>query len=127
MTIFRSEMRARGTWKAINTSTSFTGVSSHSVTALSPGVVIICGGEDGPRTLVPPIRSLWKYEKEALTLVPQEDLRAVTLLGHCSFSVNDCLHVCEHSLFLPVFFFALFLTRYKSEVGEEDPWAKVTI
>ena len=117
-------MRACGTWKAINTSTSFTGVSSHSVTSVSPGLVIICGGEDGPRTLVPPIRSLWKYEKEALVLVPQEDLRAVTLLGHCSFSVNDCLHVCEHSL---CFFFVLLLTRYKSEVGEEDPWAKVTI
>jgi hypothetical protein len=88
----------RGTWKAIDVSPAFNGVSSHTVTAVSPGVVIICGGEDGPRTLVPATRSLWKYEKEVLSLIPQEEAHVVTLLGHCSFCVKGQLHVCKQML-----------------------------
>jgi hypothetical protein len=88
-----------GSWKAVVAPSSFTGVSSHTVTSVAPGVVIVCGGEDGPRTLVPPTQSLWKYGNGELKLIPQEESNAVTLLGHCSFGVNGQLHVCKVFVF----------------------------
>jgi hypothetical protein len=86
----------RGTWKVATTHAPFAGISSHSVTSVAPGVVVICGGEDGPRTLVPPIQSLWKYADGELKLIPQDEANAVTLLGHCSFGVNGQLLVCKY-------------------------------
>ena len=83
------------TWKAVAGPSSFSGVSSHSVTEVSPGVVIVCGGEDGARTLVPPAQSLWKYANGELKLIHQDESNAVTLLGHCAFGVNGQLHVCK--------------------------------
>src|SRR3990167_1362450 len=37
--------RAQGTWKRVGILLGLTGVSSHTVASVAPGVVIVCGGE----------------------------------------------------------------------------------
>lgn len=101
-------MRAAARWTKVVVPSTFGGVSSHTVSSIAPGVVIVCGGEDGPRTLVNPELSLWKYEKGTFAPVKQDKSQAVTLLGHTSFGYNGKLHVCKGDLFFFFFFMCFF-------------------
>lgn len=91
------------TWTSIHAPATFSGVSSHTVTAVNPGVVLVCGGEDGPRSLVPPAKSLWRFSNYELEQVSQQEGTAVSLLGHTAFGINDELYVCK--------FFGMLVSR----------------
>lgn len=86
---------ATGRWTRLVVPDSFGDVSSHTVTAVAPGVVIVFGGEDGPRTTVKPEVSVWKYEKGSFASVKQDMAQAMTVLGHTAFGHHGKLYVCK--------------------------------
>jgi hypothetical protein len=54
----------------------------------------IVGGEDGPRKLVTPEHSIWKYVEGKFSRVKHQAVEnAVTLLGHSAVGLNGLLHL----------------------------------
>lgn len=80
----------RGVWTRVAPCDGFGGRSSHTVTNVD-GAVMICGGEFGPRELVPAGESLWKFEDG--TLHPVKQTETNPLLGHSAFSCGGRLVV----------------------------------